>query len=95
MTSFVYWIVLFFFFSGATAKCYYKESFITPIGEIILYYIFYGSSSFQITYAFSPGQALHEGWFVIIELDKRVFTLPVATHVDFFLPFVHYGFVFI
>lgn len=91
MTSFVYWIVC----SGATAKCYYTASFITPIGEIILYYIFYGSSSFQTAYGFSPGQALHEGWFVIIELDKWVFTLSIAIHVDFFLHFVCYGFIFI
>lgn len=67
------WLHLFteLFCSGATAKCHYTAFFITPIGEIILYYIFYSSSNFQITCGFSLGQAWHKCWFVIIEFDKQ------------------------
>lgn len=62
---------------------------------MVLYYILYSSSNFQITYVFSLSRALHNHWFVIIELDKWVSTLSVAIHVGFFHHFLYYGSIFI
>lgn len=64
MTSFVYWIVLFW------SHCQ------MPLDSSLYHtdwrnnssLCFYNSFNFQITYWFSPGQALHKCWFVLLNL---------------------------